>query len=104
MKVNEVKWATGGLAGGFLLYLLVGTFRSQPAVSPLLAKAPGAAWLPVPAMSVVQVTNLELPELRIESPPRWVGLGLPSLGVLNSGYSLDLIDTHFQLPQKPEEP
>ena len=92
--------------GGFLLcYLLVGAFRSQPAASPVLATAtPGAAWLPVPAVPVFQVTNLQLPELRIESPPRWVGPGLPPPGALNTGYSLDLIDTHYQLPQKPEEP
>jgi len=102
MRTKEVKWATGGFLGGFLLcYLLFGVFRPQPAASPVLAKAtPGAAWL----LPVVQVTNLQLPGLRIESPLRWVGPGLPPPRAPNPGYSLDLIDTHCQLPQRPEEP
>jgi hypothetical protein len=101
-----MKWATGGFVGGLLLcYLLVGAFRSEPAASPVLVKATsGAAWLPVPAVPVVRVTNLPLPELRIESPPRWVGRRLPPRRALNRGYSLDLIDTHYQLPQRPEGP
>jgi hypothetical protein len=106
MRAKEVKWATGGFVAGFLLcYLLVGAFRSEPAASPVIARAaPGAAWLPVPAVPVVRVTNLRLPELRMESPPRWVGRGLHPPRTLNGGYSLDLIDTHYQLPQKPEAP
>ena len=97
MRAKEVKWATAGFIGGFLLcYLLVGAFRPQPAASPVLAKAgPGAAWLPFQAVPAVQVTNLRLPELRIiELPPRWEGPGVLPPSLMNPGYSLDLIDTH----------
>ena len=108
MRAKEVKWAMGGFLGGFLLcYLLVGAFRSQPAASPVLAKAtPGAAWLPAPVLPVFEVTNFPLPEIRIELPPRVVGPvpEPPPPQLLNPNYSLDLIDTHYQLPPKPEEP
>ena len=100
MPAREAKWAAGGFAGGFLFcYLLIGAFQPRPAAPPLLASAkPTAAWPPVPAVPavpIVQATNLELPEFHIQSPPRWLGPGLPPPGVVNPGYSLDLIDTHY---------
>jgi hypothetical protein len=106
-EAREIKWAAGGFIGGFLLcYLLLGAFQFQPAASPPFAKAtPITTWLPVPASPVVGVTNSQSPELIIELPQQWVppppGL-LP--GAPRPGYSLDLIDTHYQLPQPPTQP
>jgi hypothetical protein len=105
MPAREIKWGAGGFIGGFLLcYLLIGAFRSQTPASPLLAKVTSpAAWPSAPAVLVVQVTNFPLPELRIEALPRWLGPGLPP-GPPHPGYSLDLIDTHAEVPKLPQDP
>jgi hypothetical protein len=97
MRAQELKWAAGGFVGGFLLcYLLIGAFRSQPH-TPAPAPAPGPVTLVTPATTwpsgFVRVTNIQLPELRIIAPDRWTEpVPLPR------GYTLDLIDTHYQLP------
>jgi len=98
MRTRETKWAAGGFVGGFLLcYLLLGAFRSQSPAPGLLTRAtPVTAW---------EVTNVQLPEVRIVSPDRWVEQvpGMPR-GPKPPGYSLDLIDTRYQLPQLPKDP
>jgi hypothetical protein len=109
MTARNIKWAVSGFVGGFLFcYLLIGAFQSQRAASPLLAKAtPAVAWPQAPVIATVPtvlVTNLGLSELHIESPPRWLGPGLPPPRVSNPNYSLDLIDTHYQTPKRPPEP
>jgi hypothetical protein len=105
MPTREMKWGAGGFLGGFLLcYLLIGGLLSQPPASPLVARmTPTTAWPAVAAVPGVQVTNFPLPELRIESPPRWLGPGLPP-GPPHPGYSLDLIDTHAEAPKLPQNP
>src|SRR5437660_12616174 len=105
MPTLEIKSAAGGFLGGFLVCcLLMGAVRLQPAASPLLAKVtPANGWPPVPAVPGAQNTNLPLLELRIESPPRWSGPGLPP-GPPQPGYSLDLIDAHAEVPKLPQNP
>src|SRR5512140_2429870 len=100
IQARETKWAACGFTGGFLLcYLLLGAFRSQSPAPALLTKAvPITAWPTVPAV----VTNIQLPELRIMGPDRWVGPRMPSDPRL-PGYSLDLIDTHYE-PSHSERP
>ena len=98
MRRREITWAAGGFIGGFLLcYLLIGAFQSHRPASRFLARmTPAAAWPPVAATPAVQLTNVTWPELRIESPPRWLGPGTAP-GCVRPGYSLDLIDdTHHQ--------
>ncbi len=109
MHINEreIKWAAGGFIGGFLVcWLLIGVFRPEPPTSPPLTGAtPSAAWPPVPLAPAVEFTNLELPELRIETPRlRWVWPSPIQLVAPQSGYSLDLIDTHYQPPKLSEKP
>ncbi len=98
-----MKWAASGFVAGFLLcYLLVSAFRSQPGAAGLLTRAtPLAARSPMPPV----VTNIPLPGVRIGSPDRWVDRmpGMPSIP-RPLGYSLDLIDTRYQLPRMPEKP
>ena len=105
MPAREIRWAAAGFIGGFLLcYLLIGAFQSHRPASPLLARVrPATAWPPVPAVPGVQVTNVALPELRIELPPRWHGPELHP-GQPHPGYSLDLIDTHAEVPKLPQNP
>ncbi len=99
MSAREIKWAAGGFIGGFLLcYLLIGAFRSpSPAPGGLTKAALITAW---PTLPVV-VTNIQLPELHILGPDRWVGPEAPA-GYMPPSYSLDLIDTHYQPPQLQE--
>ncbi len=101
MRAREMKWAVGGFVGGFLLcYILLGAFRVQPPAPGLLTKAaPITARPTLPAV----VTNIQTPELRIIGPDRWLGPTLPT-DPRQPGRSLDLIDTHYQLPQPPEKP
>jgi len=103
IQARDMKWAGGGFVAGFLLcYLLIGAFRSQSPAPGLVTKAtPRTAWPPVLGV----VTNIQLPEVRIASPERWVEQvpGMPS-APKPPGYSLDLIDTHYQIPQPPEKP
>ena len=98
MRAPEIKWTAGGFVGGFLLcYLLLGPFRSQSPAPGLLTKAtPVTPWL---------MTNSQLPEVRIALPDRWVEQvpGTPR-SPKPLGYSLDLIDTRYQLPQPAKEP
>jgi hypothetical protein len=98
-----MRWAAGGFLGGFLLcYLLLTPFRPQPPAPGLLTSAtPSTTWPPVPAVA----TNIQLPEVRIASPDRWVDQmpGMPP-GPRPPGYSLDVIDTRYQPPPLPEKP
>ena len=105
MPAREIKWAAGGFIGGFVLcYLLLGAFQPQTPAAPLLPwVTPTTAWPAVAVVPGVQVTNFPLPELRIESPSRWLGPGLPP-GPPHPGYSLDLIDTHAEAPKLPQNP
>jgi hypothetical protein len=106
MPRREIKWAAVGFAGGFLLcYLLVGAFQSHRPASSLLARVTSAsAWPAVPVLLGPQFTNVALPELRIESPPRWRGPAMAPGAPYrpHRGYSLDLIDTHVETPKLPE--
>ena len=105
MKAREVKWAAGGFVGGFLLcYLLIGAFRATPPGPSLLTKATPITWPPVLAVPAM-VTNIQFPEMRIVGPDRWVEQvrGMPS-HPRPPGYSLDLIDTHYQPPPLLEKP
>jgi hypothetical protein len=97
MPRREMKWAAAGFIAGFLLcYLLIGAAQFQRPASRLARVTPPMVWPPVPTVSGVQLTNLALPEFRIESSPRWLGPGPPP-GRPHGGYSLDLIDdTHHQ--------
>src|ERR1035437_979620 len=105
MPAREIKWASGGFLGGFLLcYVLIGGLRSQPSASPLLARVTPSTVRPTAvAVPRVQVMNVVLPDLRVESSPRWLGPGLPP-GPPHPGYSLDLIDTHAEVPKLPQDP
>ncbi len=100
MARRKIKWAAAGFVGGFLLcYLLIGAFQSPRAPSRLMARVTAPpAFPPVPT---VQVTNIALPQLRIQSPPRWPGSGVPPASP-HPGYSLDLIDTHAEIRNPPE--
>ena len=96
MKRREIKWAAWGFLGGFLLCcLLIGGLRPEPAAPRVLAGWPGTTvWPPWRTSPSNQLTNLQVPELRIELPPRWE----PPPVVMPLGSSLDLIDTHYQAP------
>ena len=103
MKPREVNWAAGGFAAGFLLcYVLIGAFRARPSGPALLTKATPTpvAWRPALAV----VTNIQLPELHIVLPDRWEHVPGTLSDPRPPGYSLDLIDTHYQPPPLPEKP
>ena len=103
MQAREMKWVAVSFFIGFLLcYLLLAAFRSQPPAPRLLTTAtPNIAWPSAP----VVMTNIQLPELRILGPNRWVDQmpGTPSVQS-PPGYSLDLIDTRYQPPSLEEKP
>ena len=109
MSAREIKWAVGGFLGGFLLcYLLIGVFQSQPVSPDLLTSpelltnaAPGTVWPFGPLAPAVLATNGQ-PTV-IELPPRWVEQPTGMAVTPPPGYSLDLIDTHYQLPQPAEK-
>ena len=104
---REIKWAVAAFVGGFVLcFVLTAVLRPERAASPGLAKA-GAAlvWRNGPATPGFQITNSQLPVLHIQLPPQSERPTMELMpDVPRPVHSFDLIDTHFKLPEPPNEP